>query len=194
MSDSTHTPATPGDAPDTGHDYDGIRELDNRLPNWWLVTLFATIVFAAGYWIRYEMFEGAPRQLDEFRAEMDAAAAEAAKRALARGGVNDEALQAMAQVAATLESGHATYTQFCIACHGDKGQGLVGPNLTDAYWLHGSKPTEILATVGAGIAAKGMPAWAPVLGPSKVEQVVAYLLSIRNTNVPGKEPQGDEIK
>lgn len=193
MSD-TKTPHAPVEEADTGHDYDGIRELDNRLPNWWLGTLFATIVFSVGYWVHYEIFDGAPTLHDEYLAELDEASERALAAAKARGGLDDTALVNLARESATLQQGQQAYAQFCASCHGDQGQGLVGPNLTDAYWLHGARPTEILKTVASGVTAKGMPAWEPVLGPSKVEAVTAYLLTMKGTNVPGREPQGEKVE
>lgn len=182
--------ANPDLDPDTGHEYDGIREFDNKLPNWWLATLYATMVFSVGYWFYYHLFDAAPNQMTEYRAELDQRAAEKAARAKAKGGVTDETLAALASVSANVAAGQATYTQFCLACHGDKGQGLVGPNLTDNVWIHGGKPTQILKTVTEGVVSKGMVAWGPTLGDTKVEQVVAYLLTIKNTNVAGKAPEG----
>jgi cytochrome c oxidase cbb3-type subunit III len=181
----------PGIDPDTGHDYDGIREFDNRLPNWWLATLILTVIFGYGYWFYYHVLEG-PSTLDEYRAELSKAAEEQVAFAKARGGVTDDTLRAMAEVTATLQLGEATYKQMCASCHGAEGQGLVGPNLTDPYFLHGSKPTQIHAVVKDGVAAKGMPAWGPVLGAEKVESVTAYLLTLMGKNVAGREPQGEK--
>jgi cytochrome c oxidase cbb3-type subunit 3 len=81
----------------------------------------------------------------------------------------------------------------CFACHDAKGQGRegLGPNLTDKYWVHGGAPTDIHATVTNGVPTTGMPPWAPILGETAVNQVVAYILTIRNTDVPGKGPEGD---
>lgn len=176
---------------DTGHEYDGIREHDNRLPNWWLATLLITIVFGYGYWFYYHMLDGTPDQMALYEAEVNRAAELAAQRAQERGELTDDAFLAMAQLPGDVSSGNATYSQFCASCHGDKGQGLIGPNLTDEYWVHGSRPTEIFDVVANGAVAKGMPAWEGVLGRQKVEQVVAYLLTIKGTKVPGKEPEGD---
>lgn len=180
--------------PDTGHDYDGIREFDNRLPNWWLATLYATMVFAVGYWFHYHLFDGHPDQMSEYQAALDEQAMAAAARAKARGGVSDDSLKALAGVSTDVATGKATFTQFCVSCHGDKAQGLVGPNLTDKFWIHGGKPTDMLKTVTDGVASKGMPSWGPALGATKTEQVVAYLLTLRNTNVAGKEPQGEPVE
>jgi cytochrome c oxidase cbb3-type subunit 3 len=104
-----------------------------------------------------------------------------------------EQLEAMSQDPAVLAAGAATYKANCVACHGDKGEGKIGPNLTDRYWLHGADPMEIHTTVSQGVPAKGMPPWGPVLGPGPVQEVVAYVLTLRNTNVQGKGPEGEEV-
>lgn len=193
MAENTNAPAprVPGVDEDTGHDYDGIREYDNRLPNWWLATLLLSVVFGYGYWTYYHVFTETPDQYALYEAEVARAAEVSAARAREKGALTDDALLAMTQVAATVEAGKATYAQMCASCHGIDGQGLVGPNLTDAYWLHGAEPTSIHKAVAEGITSKGMPAWGSVLGAAKVEQVVAYLLTIKGTNVAGKEPQGE---
>ena len=77
------------------------------------------------------------------------------------------------------------------ACHLDQGQGSVGPNLTDDFWIHGCKPMDLLNTVNNGVAAKGMPAWLNQLGPSRTMSAVAYVLTLKDTNVPGKAPEGE---
>lgn len=179
--------------PDTGHEYDGIRELDNNLPNWWLATLFVTIVFGFGYWMYYHAFDRTPGQMDEYRAELEAARVAQEAFAKTRGAPTDEMLAGFVHDTVKVEDGKAAFAQFCASCHAAQGQGLIGPNLTDAYWLHGAKPTEVLKTVGAGVPSKGMPAWEPVLGAVRTEHVVAYLLTIANTNVTGKEPQGEKV-
>ncbi len=179
----------PADGPDTGHDYDGIRELDNRLPNWWLASLVGAIVFGFAYWTYYQVFHAGPTEMAAYHAEL-AQAERAAKALQAAHPLDDATLVAMSKKPAVVAAGSATFHSTCAACHGANAQGLIGPNLTDAYWIHGGRPTEILHTVTSGVPAKGMPTWGPVLGATRVQQVVAYLLTIRDTDVPGKPPQG----
>lgn len=176
---------------DDAHVYDGIVEHDNRLPRWWLMTLWGAIVFAFGYWFVYETFG----LLDEPRADFDkvmlARQEEAERQAASKVAVIDDAyLTALAHDAAAVGRGKAVFQSTCLACHADKGQGLVGPNLTDDAWLHGDRPTEILATVESGVLQNGMPAWKAALGDAQVQDVVAFVLSIKGTHVPGKPPQG----
>ncbi|MCA9758606.1 MAG: c-type cytochrome [Candidatus Eisenbacteria bacterium] len=174
------------------HDYDGIQEYDNRLPNWWLYTLYGAIVFSVAYWIVFHTLKVVPLPRGRYELEM-AAAAEAQLKKMEGQELTDETLALMATVPARVEAGHQIFNQFCVVCHADKGQGNVGPNLTDNYWLHGSRPLDILNTVTHGVPEKGMAAWGGQLGPRRVQDVVSFVLTIKNTNVPGKAPQGDLV-
>lgn len=178
------------DQPIAGHDYDGIQELDNPLPMWWLWTFFGTIIFAFIYYIHYE-FRAGPNLDEELAADMAAieqvkttAAAEAPKADFATilGDPNK------------IQAGAAVFTGKCASCHGDKGQGLVGPNLTDKSWIHGAKPEEMLAVINKGVLDKGMPPWEGVLKADEIENVIAFIHSLKGTNPAGaKPPQGTEV-
>lgn len=174
-------------AGDIIHEYDGIEEADNELPTWWLAIFIGTTIFAGAYWLAYEQFEIEPPAAEAL------AAAQAAERAKA-GEVSDDDLLAEAKNAASVAQGKQAFTTNCVACHAEKGEGKIGPNLTDANWLHGGAPVAIFNVVKDGVLAKGMPAWGPVLGPAATKSVVAYVLTLRNTNVAGKEPQGELYK
>jgi len=174
------------------HEYDGIREFDNRLPNWWLFILYASIVFALGYWLVLHTVKVQPLQEARYAAEM-AAAAERQLARLGDGGTTNESLLLMSQVPARVGEGEALFRQYCVVCHAAQGQGLVGPNLTDGYWLHGGAPVDIHRVVTDGVPAKGMAAWGNQLGPARVQAVVAYVLTLRGSEVPGKEPQGEQL-
>ncbi|QQR88617.1 MAG: c-type cytochrome [Myxococcales bacterium] len=170
------------------HEYDGIEEADNRLPNWWLATFYIAVIFAIGYWFYYQVYESGLQPLAAYQAKI-AENSNAPKEE-----VSAEMLNSMSADAAAVEAGKAVFVANCVACHLDKGQGNIGPNLTDAYWIHGGAATDIYKIVDQGFAAKGMPAWGPVLGAEKAKQVVAFVLTLRNTNVPGKAPEGEEWK
>ncbi|MCA9513313.1 MAG: c-type cytochrome [Myxococcales bacterium] len=171
---------------ETDHEYDGIKEFDNPLPGWWLATFAITTLFAIYYWFAYHTlpaegsFANHYAELADFNAKVAANA------------VSEEDLIAVAQDPAAVERGHKTFTTFCASCHGQQAQGQIGPNLTDAYWLYGGQPKDIWTTISFGRTVKGMPAWRPTLGDAKVNEVYAYVASIRNTNVAGKAPQGTD--
>ncbi len=173
-------PSAPGEDPVRPHVFDGIQEYDKRLPNWWLLTLYASIAFAVVYWMMTQHFRhesaGAKvaAQVQEIRAAKMASA----------GAFDDAGLWAMSRTESVVAAGAATYQTTCVSCHGDKLQGGIGFNLADNTWVHGSKPTEIMKTVNEGVLVKGMPAWGPVLGPKKVAEVVAFVLSKHSEPAP----------
>ncbi|MBC8422815.1 c-type cytochrome [bacterium] len=173
-----------------GHEYDGIEEYDNRLPNWWLFILYATCIFSLGYWLIFHTFKVVDLPLARYDKEM-VAAAEAQLARLSEGGLTDESLALAATIPETVARGRDLFATYCVVCHLDQGQGLVGPNLTDAFWLHGGAPTDIHRIVTVGVPAKGMAAWGSQLGPARVQDLTAYVISIKNTNVPGKAPEGE---
>lgn len=176
------------DDPAVVHSYGDIREYDNRLPNWWLVTLFGTMVFAIGYWFYYQGFAQGEQPMQAVRREQLEMAQKSGK------GADEATLVALTKDPATLKMGQETFTTLCAPCHLANGGGNIGPNLTDEYWLHGGTPEAIYKTVKEGFVAKGMPAWGPQIGELKTQAVVAYVLSIRGTNVNGgKPPQGDKL-
>jgi cytochrome c oxidase cbb3-type subunit 3 len=173
------------------HVYDGIEEMDHHLPNWWLGILWGTILFAAGYWMYYAVAGLGPDQRTEYAQEQAALV----KRMAASGGpASEEVLLGLARDGATVQAGQAVFGQQCASCHGAQAQGSIGPNLTDAYWLHGGKPLDIQKTVTDGAIEKGMPAWGRTLGSERVRQLTAYLLTLKGTNVAGgKAPQGEPV-
>lgn len=172
------------------HSFDGIEEFDNRLPNWWLMILYGSIVFAVGYWLVFHTFKIVDLPTAKYEKVM-VAAAEAELARLAAGGMNDAALWAMADLPSHVDEGRQLFTTYCVVCHADQGQGLVGPNLTDAYWIHDASPTGVMTTITDGVLEKGMQAWGNQLGPTRVQKLTAFVLSIRDTNVPGKPPEGE---
>ncbi|PIV80867.1 cytochrome oxidase subunit III [bacterium CG17_big_fil_post_rev_8_21_14_2_50_64_8] len=173
-----------------GHEYDGIQEFDNRLPNWWLWIMWGSMIFALFYWITFHTLKLQPLPQARFEQVMLQAQEDQLARA-AKAGITNETLVMMSQVPSKITEGHELFVKHCVACHLDKGQGLVGPNLTDGYWIHGCEPMQMLKVIQTGVAAKGMPAWMNQLGPTRTQSVLAYVLTLRDTNVPGKESQGE---
>lgn len=170
--------------------HDGIEEHDNHLPNWWLVTLFGSIVFAFFYWTYYETLAAGPAQAAELQAD-EAALALARERSAPP--ISDDVLLASSKDPKIVARGEALFKANCVACHGVRAEGTVGPNLTDDYWLHGAQPLQIHGIITRGVTEKGMLAWGNVLGDAKVRDVTAFVLSLKGTNVAnGKAPQGDK--
>ncbi len=172
------------------HEYDGIQEYDNRLPNWWLFIMYGTIIFSVGYWLVFHTFSVLDLPIAKYDKEM-VAAMEAQVARMAEQELTDEALMMMAELPEKVENGRQLFVTYCVVCHLEQGQGLVGPNLTDRYWIHGGNPLDIHHTVTNGVLEKGMAAWGRQLGPTRVMDVVAYVLTLKNTEVPGKAPEGE---
>ena len=164
----------PGEDPIREHVFDGIAEYDRRLPNWWLVTLYASIVFAIVYWMVTQHFS---RSNDETRMAVEMQRIEAAKMAVSANAPDDATLWKMSRNTVFVDAGRATYQSTCASCHGPALTGGIGVNLVDSTWLHGDKPSDLLKTVNEGVLVKGMPNWGPVLGGKKVSEVVAFVLS-----------------
>lgn len=164
------------------HVYDDIEEADNNLPIWWLLTFYGAIAFGLVYWFYYHEYGIGTLQREKYDQAVAAAEAE-------RSVVTDESLNALADDASAVASGKEIFQTQCAACH-DQGQGRVGlgSNLTDPYWVHGGAPTDIRSVVSNGLTEKGMPPWEPILGEQGVNQVVAYVLTLRNTNMEGGKP------
>jgi cytochrome c oxidase cbb3-type subunit 3 len=180
---------------DLGHNYDGIRELDNRLPPWWLYGFYVTIIIGAIYLWRYHVSETAPLSKQEFEIAMKKADEEkAAYLAKAANNVDENTVALMKEPAA-LDAGKTAFVQMCAACHGKAGEGGVGPNLTDDYWIHGGSIKDVFKTIKYGWPEKGMKAWQEDFSPVQIAQIASYIKSLHGTNPPnGKEKQGELYK
>ncbi|HEX7653631.1 MAG TPA: cbb3-type cytochrome c oxidase N-terminal domain-containing protein [Verrucomicrobiae bacterium] len=174
------------------HEYDGIQELDNNLPRWWVWLFYITIIFSAVYMVYYHVARVGDLQAAEYSKEMKAGDA---IKVAAMG--NFEATMATQQPSkdeAVLAAGKATYNKYCAPCHRVDGGGLVGPNLTDDYWIHGSTYADSLKVIWDGVPAKGMVTWKTVLKPSEIEAVASYLYTLRGAKLltPGKLPENQQ--
>lgn len=170
------------------HEYDGIREYDNPMPRWWLLTFAGTIVFSAVYLFNVGPIGNGKGRVADYEAEM---AEQAARHPQVASVVTDEALRAQLSNPAVVSEGQKVFSTSCASCHGAAGGGLIGPNLTDEYWLHGGKLSEMHKTVSEGVLAKGMPPWSKLLKPEQVTAVVIYIASISGTHpANAKPPQG----
>lgn len=177
---------------DLGHEYDGIRELDNRLPPWWLWGFYITIFFGIVYLWRYHIAESAPLSEEEFKISMQRGEEEVQAYLKKKGESVDENTVVVLSDESDLAGGEKVYTTSCVACHGAKGEGGVGPNLTDDYWLHGGDIKGIFKTIKYGVDGKGMASWQAVYSPKQIAQVASYIKSLHGTNPPNpKEQQGE---
>jgi cytochrome c oxidase cbb3-type subunit 3 len=173
------------------HNYDGIIELDNNLPTWWLYLFYATVVFAVVYFSYFTVMEYGDNQIEEYQQEMVAAAEEMKLNA----SKVDENSATMLTDAAALKEGEVIFVENCAACHGKIGEGGVGPNVTDDYWLHGGDIKSVFKTIKFGVTEKGMIAWQSQISPVQIQQVASYILSLKGTNPPNaKAPQGELVK
>jgi cytochrome c oxidase cbb3-type subunit 3 len=178
----------------TDHSYDGIYELDNRMPPWLRYVFVGTIVFAAVYMLNFAVLGLVETSEQEYVAEMAQAEKDvAAFQLTAAKGINEENAQLLTD-AAILTAAKGIYRQNCQACHGAAGEGGVGPNLTDEFWLHGGDVKSVFKTIKYGVPQKGMIAWEQKLQPDQIEQVASYVLSLQGTQPPnGKAPQGEKF-
>lgn len=164
------------------HEYDGIKELDNHLPRWWVWGFYFTIAFSVVYLIYYHI-AGGPSSAQEYEMEM----AKAPKRQM------EQTLTGIALLKdeESLRAGEGLYTQkACVGCHGPALGGLVGPNLTDDYWIHGCKLEEIAKSIRTGFPEKGMPPYGnnQPMNDQELSQLISFIISKKGSNPPGAKP------
>lgn len=175
------------------HEYDGIRELDNHMPTWWLWLFYVTIAFAAVYMLYYEVFLWGPNQHELY--EMEMAAAEEKYGAPEEQNPVEDFTWAVSTDPADIAAGKEIYMssdQICFTCHGGNGQGMVGPNLTDDMWLHGCQPKDIAAGIINGYQQQGMLAYGSgsKISNEKVQHLVSYIASLQGTE-PANAKEAD---
>jgi cytochrome c oxidase cbb3-type subunit 3 len=174
------------------HDYDGIRELDNVLPPWWVYLFYATIIFALVYLVRFEVV-GDYTQAQEFDKEVAEANAEIAKNAAtAPDDMNVDKVTLLTD-AESLAKGKAIFTNTCAACHKADGGGQIGPNLTDEYWINGGGIKNVFKLISEG--SKNNPtmvAWKNNIKPSDIQKIASYVLSLQGTKPAGAKPAEGE--
>ncbi|PRD55736.1 cbb3-type cytochrome c oxidase N-terminal domain-containing protein [Sphingobacterium gobiense] len=176
------------------HEYDGIKELDNPVPAWFNALFYSTITFGIVYLLVYHVFGWGPNQDQEYQREM--ALAEKAKQEFLAQSANlvDESTIEVDVTGALAASGKGIYMANCAVCHGNVGEGGIGPNLTDEYWLHGGDIKDVFAVVKYGVPEKGMVPWEQTLTPGQIAEVSNYIITLAGTNPPNpKEPQGEKV-
>jgi len=173
------------------HDFDGIKELDSKIPPWFSWLFIITIIFAAYYMIDYHIIGSGQVQYEEYSQEVQIASLE--REALIKSGafVNEETVTLLTD-ASGLSSGKAIFEANCIACHAADGGGIVGPNLTDDYWIHGGGIKNVFKVIKYGVVEKGMIAWQTQLNPNQMQEVSSYVLSLHGTTPAApKAPEGE---
>ena len=175
------------------HDFDGIKELNNPIPFWFNLLFGVTIVAAVAYMFVYHVFNVGDLQAKEYDNEM--VQAEIDKQAYIKhaGNLIDENSVVLLTDEAKLKEGAEMFVAKCAVCHGDKGQGNVGPNLTDEYWLHGGDIHSVFKTIKYGVPSKGMVAWQNSMNGAQIQALASYIHTLKGTNPAGaKEPQGEK--
>jgi cytochrome c oxidase cbb3-type subunit 3 len=174
------------------HEYDGIRELDNNLPPWWVWMFYVTIIFAVVYLAYFHVLPFGVSQDNEYLAEVKQAEIDKqAYLAQAKNLIDENSITLLTDPA-DLSAGKKIYLENCQACHAADGGGGVGPNFTDQYWIHGGGLSDIFKTIKYGVPAKGMIAWQAQLKPIQMAQVTSYIKTLQGTTpLSPKEPQGE---
>jgi len=211
------------------HDYDGIKELDNDLPRWWLYLFWFTIVWGILYMLYFHVLGIGYGSADEYRREMDPnyvrhsasdtkvlgllpeyhsplfsiqgdatpwreAQGEESQPFVEVSRESDTTSYAALTDPADIEQGRMVFTRNCVQCHGHQGEGGIGPNLTDDYWLHGAGMTKVVKSIKYGYPAKGMISWRGFLKDDQILRVATFVLTLRGSNPPnGKAPQGELV-
>ncbi|MCH5720927.1 cbb3-type cytochrome c oxidase N-terminal domain-containing protein [Niabella hibiscisoli] len=179
---------------DVGHSYDGIKELDNVTPPWFTIAFIASIIFGIGYLWHYHVSKAGPGQYEEYEIAITKANLEKQAYMKLKGDAINENTVTMLD-ATGIEAGRALYTSNCSACHGSDGQGGVGPNLTDDFWLHGGSIGDVFKTIRLGVVEKGMMSWKDVFSADQIAQLASYIKSTHGSKPAGaKEPQGELYK
>lgn len=173
------------------HEYDGIRELDNNLPPWWVWMFFATVIFAIVYMFHYHVIKTGDLQIAEYNKEIKQAEKDV-QEYLSKMAMNvDETNATLMTEESDLSAGKSIFANNCIACHKEKGEGNIGPNLTDEYWLTSNDIKALFQVIKSGTA-NGMPEHASKLNPIQIQQVASFVLSLPYT--PGKDPEGEKME
>lgn len=187
--------STPQDNPSENdlllnHEYDGIQEFDNPMPRWWVWLFWGSFYFSLGYFIHYHMTGNGESVASSYDTDLALAREKEALQAMG-GGVTEDSLSKLMTNQAMMTDASKLFVQRCAQCHGNQGEGLIGPNLTDNYWLHGDASLmSIFEVISEGVQSKGMPPWKKQLRPIELSKVAAYVGALRGTNVPG--PKGTE--
>jgi cytochrome c oxidase cbb3-type subunit 3 len=176
------------------HKFDGIAELDNPTPAWFMILFYGTIIFAIVYLLSYHVFGLGKLQEEEYAVELrqaeDAKIAFLQKPGSAANKINENNVE-QSKDPAVIAAGAGLFKTACSPCHGEHAEGLVGPNLTDEFWLHGGTVNDIFKTIKYGVPDKGMIAWEKTMKPKQIADIASYIMSLKGSNpANAKAPQG----
>jgi cytochrome c oxidase cbb3-type subunit III len=174
------------------HDFDGIKELDNKVPPWFNFLFYGTIIWGIIYLIVFHVIGTGDIQSSEYKAEIEQASLE--RQILIKTGafINEETVTQLKD-AASISEGKEIFVKNCVTCHGVDGGGVVGPNLTDDFWIHGGGIKNIFKTIKYGVPAKGMISWQTQLDSKKMQSVASFVLSLHGTTpAHPKTPEGQK--
>jgi cytochrome c oxidase cbb3-type subunit 3 len=175
------------------HEYDGIREYDNPLPGWWVFLFWASIVFSVFYFIYYQFGHG-ESETAQYERSMLAHYALLAEQITKAGPITDDTIRGFQDKPDMMAAAANLFQGKCAVCHGTQGQGNIGPNLTDDFWLHGGRPTDLYRVISDGVVEKGMISWKTQLGLGDMLALAAYVGTLHGTNPPNaKAPQGEKV-
>lgn len=173
-----------------GHEADGIKELDNNLPRWWVWLFNLSIIFSVVYMAYYHVLGKGDSQIAEYEKEKavgdEIKAASIAKFEATIGMLTPSSDKSV------LNQGLQTYTTLCAPCHRPDGGGLAGPNLCDDYWIHGSNYVDNVKTIINGVPEKGMLTWRGILKPNEIQAVASYIYTFRGSRPPNPKPREDQ--
>ncbi len=175
------------------HNYDGIRELDNVLPPWWVAMFYITIIFGVIYYGYQHFSDSGISSAQEYEMAMEQAEKDVKAFLAKQSDAVDETTVTLLTDDADLAIGESIFQNLCVPCHGQYGEGnSIGPNLTDKYWLNGGGIKNVFTTIKYGVPEKGMISWKSQIRASDMQKVASYILSLQGTNPPNaKDPQGD---
>jgi len=189
------------DEEDTGaprlmdHAYDGIREYDNPLPGWWSAIFIGTIIFAGFYGLYFHLTGWGATPDDKYQAQLAGYDSKRETREKAElASISEDFLVEQVADVKVVTRGKAVFAERCASCHGPAGAGVIGPNLTDSYQKHGTTRLDIFKTVRNGAPGTAMLAWGDQLPPADVIAAASFAITLRNTNLQGKAPEGQPVQ
>jgi cytochrome c oxidase cbb3-type subunit 3 len=173
------------------HQFDGIQEYENQLPRWWVGMFYLSIAFAGAYLYLYGVDEVIPSLNQAYERSKIEEASRLSRDLPPKQQLPEDQLLAIALKPEVIKKGSQEFQTKCASCHAADGGGIVGPNLTDDYWIHGNSMTDLIKVITEGVATKGMPTWGAMMTAEEIQAVAAYVRSLRGQKpLHPKSPEG----